>query len=286
MQVMEYDRVILIGSGKIAVDCLNILLEHTTRVLCMEYARNPLSILETVCKGKGITYKHYTSRAGLTGYFLGTCEKTLVVSANNNYIFPKKVLENSKLKIINFHNALLPRHRGRNAPTWAIYAMEERTGITWHEVNAGIDTGNIIIQKEVPIGHRTTALELVRECMVAGVDAFREIISPVLAGEYPSRPQTGPEEHELHYSWEVPNNGYLDITWPIQKISAFLRSLDYGKAAVFPKPRMVVLGREYTISGYRIQDGKEEKGFMMTGHNAILKDSGIVLFLSFEGGYE
>ena len=44
----------------------------------------------------------------------------------------------------------------------------------------------------------------------------------------------------------------LDISWPMEQISAFLRSLDYGKIRMFPKPRLILLNKCCLIKGYKI----------------------------------
>lgn len=250
---LNYSNIILIGTGKIASECLGIILRHYKNVTCLEYGRSPLSVLKGICMAKEITYMLSEDRRELTDFFTAVTEKTLVISANNNYIFPSRVLDNANLKIINFHNALLPRHRGRNAVTWAIFGGDPVTGVTWHEVNPGIDTGNIIIQEEVPINIEDTALELVKKCMNTGAETFRRIIGSILAGKYPARRQEICSLEPVHYSHEIPNDGYLDYNWPAEKISCFLRSLDYGKFRIFPSAKMDINGRIYEITGYRLE---------------------------------
>jgi hypothetical protein len=51
----------------------------------------------------------------------------------------------------------------------------------------------------------------------------------------------------------MPNGGILDMTWPTHRVSAFLRSLDYGKLPVFPPARVTVAGREHAILGYELR---------------------------------
>lgn len=92
-------------------------------------------------------------------------EETLVLSIMNPWLFTEDALRNPKLLVINLHHALLPAHRGRNAEAWAIYEGDEKAGVTWHKVDAGIDTGGIYLQKEVAIDDRATALKLCHSLM-------------------------------------------------------------------------------------------------------------------------
>lgn len=255
---MIYEKVIVIGSGKIASDCLDILSGYTDSVAAIEHEKHLLSAVKTTCSKKNIEYSFIESREVLENYLLDLPGRTLVVSANNNFIFAEPILQKPEIKIINFHNALLPSHRGRNAPTWAIYEMDELTGITWHEVSGGVDEGNIIIQRKIPIDSKTTALMLTRKCMEMGSEAFRECIKSVLDDSYASQAQDEKLAGEMHNSRSVPNDGILDLAWPIDKISAFLRSLDYGALEILPKPRINLLGNGYMIDKYALKDS--EKG--------------------------
>lgn len=67
------------------------------------------------------------------------------------HILPERVLSVPKRGAIQFHPSLLPRHRGRSALNWAIVQGETETGLTIFWVDAGIDTGPILLQERVPI---------------------------------------------------------------------------------------------------------------------------------------
>ncbi len=269
---MRFEQIILIGTGKIAYDCLSILTSYTDKITCIEYKGNPLSLLSSLCHEKKISYRNTASKLELEEYFLGIDSRTLIVSANNNFIFSKSVLQNTALEAINFHNALLPKHRGRNAQTWAIFELEDITGITWHEVRPEIDTGRIIIQKEVTVSTSMTALQLTKRCMEEGANAFRQVISQVLRGTYVPINQEQDSMSKIHYSNEIPNQCILDIRWKLDKISAFLRALDYGGARIFPSPKLVILGSDYLITGYKLQKLSKDAKKVVT----ILEDVAVL----------
>jgi phosphoribosylglycinamide formyltransferase-1 len=63
-------------------------------------------------------------------------------------------------RIINIHPSLLPRHRGSNAAAQALAAGDQTTGCTVHYVDEGVDTGEIIAQREVPVQPGDTAESL------------------------------------------------------------------------------------------------------------------------------
>ncbi len=68
-----------------------------------------------------------------------------------NQIFKRNILDITPLGIINCHAGKLPFYRGRNILNWALINDEKEFGITVHYVDKGIDTGDIILQRNFPI---------------------------------------------------------------------------------------------------------------------------------------
>jgi len=253
-----FDRLILIGTGRIARGCAEVLAHLGLPLTCIESEQSDFSLVRSFCAQRNLEYKLISERRDLSRFFMNISEPSLVVSAHNTYIFPLQVVKNPALKIINLHNALLPKHAGYHAPSWAIFDMEETSGITWHEVIAEIDRGGIITQSEMPIGERTTALDLTMRCADLGIESFKEILPGVLAADYRPRIQTSGAAYKVHHSKDVPNDGMLDLSWDIRKISAFLRSMDYGKLSVFPPPRLGILGNVFNLHKYTFLEGFDE----------------------------
>jgi methionyl-tRNA formyltransferase len=75
-------------------------------------------------------------------------------------IIPARLLEIPKLGWINLHASLLPKYRGAAPINWAIVNGETRTGLTTMRIDAGMDTGDTLLQEEVEIGRKETAGEL------------------------------------------------------------------------------------------------------------------------------
>ena len=97
----------------------------------------------------------------------------LLISLAGNEIFKKPLLKSVKFGIINLHSALLPKYRGLMPSFWVMRYNEEKTGVSVFFVDEGIDSGPIIIQKEVPLLNRTQ-VELIWELKYRGADALIE----------------------------------------------------------------------------------------------------------------
>jgi methionyl-tRNA formyltransferase len=105
-------------------------------------------------------------------------------------IVPEKLLTVPIQGTICYHPSLLPRHRGASAINWAIIQGDTRTGLTVFWVDKGIDTGPIVLQKEVEIGPGDTTGSLYFNTLFPmGVDAMIEALELIKKGTAPRIPQ-------------------------------------------------------------------------------------------------
>ncbi len=114
----------------------------------------------------------------------------LVILAFVTDILPEKLLAIPSLGTICYHPSILPRHRGASAINWAIIQDDTRTGLTIFWVDKGIDTGPILLQKEVGISPNDTTGSLYFSALSPmGVDAMTEAVKLIKEGKAPRIPQ-------------------------------------------------------------------------------------------------
>ncbi len=105
-------------------------------------------------------------------------------------IIPEKLLTIPSLGTICYHPSILPRHRGASAINWALIQGDTRTGLTIFWVDRGIDTGPILLQKEVDIkSDDTTGSLYFNRLFPMGVDAMVEAVELIKKGKAPRIPQ-------------------------------------------------------------------------------------------------
>ena len=121
----------------------------------------------------------------------------LLVSLAGNEIFKQPLFESSKYGVINLHSALLPKYRGLMPSFWVMRHNEEKTGVSVFFVDEGIDSGPIIVQKEVPLLNRTQA-ELIWELKYRGADAIIEACN-LVAENGENTPTMANDEKEMTY---------------------------------------------------------------------------------------
>lgn len=253
---MIFEKIYIVGSGSICVNIIKSLQNKNINPIAVLYKEHNLSPLSIFLNSKKIEHYSFDDKKEIKAYLEDIKEKSLIISANNIYLFPKNVVEKQNLKIVNFHNALLPKHRGMNAPTWTIFEQDKKAGITWHLVNEYIDDGDIVIQKDVDLDNTETAMVLIRKLMNLAFAAYKEIEDSLLNWNFKTTKMDQNAQYQIHYAVDVPNNGILDKTWNFDQMSAFLRSIDWGCVKQFEKPRIEIRDKLLEIIEYKIEEKK------------------------------
>src|ERR1700738_2663741 len=107
---------------------------------------------------------------------LQTFEPECFVIIAYGQIIPAGLLPLSKCGWINLHASLLPKYRGAAPINWAIANGETKTGITTMRIDAGMDTGEMLLQHEVEIAASETAPELTTRLAEAGAPLMAETL--------------------------------------------------------------------------------------------------------------
>lgn len=100
-------------------------------------------------------------------------------------ILPPEVFELPPLGSINLHGSLLPKFRGAAPINWAVIRGEKETGVTTFFIQKQVDTGNMILQRSLPIGDDETAGEVHDRMSSLGADALMETVEMVVSGTAP-----------------------------------------------------------------------------------------------------
>jgi methionyl-tRNA formyltransferase len=131
-------------------------------------------------------------------------------------IIPARLLPIPKHGWINLHASLLPKYRGAAPINWAIVNGETRTGATTMRIDAGMDTGDSLLQREIEIGARETAPELTTRLAEIGAPLMAETLRGLAANTIVPRPQNHAEA--THAPLLKKEDGRIDWNRPAQEI--------------------------------------------------------------------
>jgi methionyl-tRNA formyltransferase len=150
---------------------------------------------------KASPVKRTASRAGLAVFqplklrepssveFLSKFRPDFIVVVAYGHIIPQWMIDLPRHGCINLHASLLPKYRGAAPIPWAIIRGESVTGVTTMKIDAGLDTGDILLRKEVPIQVEDTTETLSERLSRVGAELMEETLSKLIWGEIQPQPQ-------------------------------------------------------------------------------------------------
>jgi methionyl-tRNA formyltransferase len=197
----------------------------------------------------------------------------LVVLAFVTDILPDSLLDIPSIGTICYHPSLLPRHRGSSGINWAVIQGDTRTGLTILWADKGIDTGAILLQKEIDIApDDTTGSLYFNKLFPMGIEAIVEAVELIKAGDAPKIMQD-----ESRATYEPPcKEKYAGIDWskPASEVYNLIRGCDPqpgaystfgGQKVKFYKAALLLDTTPETVPGRIISIGEGEVVMALNG---------------------
>lgn len=120
---------------------------------------------------------------------LAALKPDAIIVVGYGRIIPKWMLDLPPLGNLNLHASLLPKYRGAAPIQWAIARGESVTGVTTMRIDTGLDTGDILLQKELPIAPEATAETMAPRLAAIGADLMVETLLGLLSRAIHPQPQ-------------------------------------------------------------------------------------------------
>ncbi|MGV9878593.1 amino acid adenylation domain-containing protein [Streptomyces sp. NPDC003006] len=174
-------------------------------------------------------------------------------SVTNLRMLPAEVLALPERMPVNFHDALLPRHAGLHATSWAVLEGATEHGVTWHVMEREADTGDVLKQRAVPVRPDDTAYTLNLTCYEAAADSFGELVDELASGTHTRTPQdlTRRTYHGLHDG--PPREGLFSWRRPARELDALVRATTLGPHRnVFGLALLALGGRLFAVRGAEV----------------------------------
>ena len=180
-------------------------------------------------------------------------------------ILPKAVLEAFPRGCLNIHGSLLPKYRGAAPIQWAVIRGERETGVAIMQLDEGMDTGPVLLERRVPISDDDTSGTLFARLAPLGADALVEAIAGLEAGALTPRPQ----DHTAasHAPMLTKADGAIDFARPAAEVAARIRGVDPWPGAV-----ALLRGQPLKLFGARAAAGQGAPGEVLA-----VGDAGLVV---------
>lgn len=155
--------------------------------------------------------------------FISQYRPDAIVIVAYGQIVPQWMIDLPPYGCINLHASLLPKYRGAAPIAWAIIRGEKETGVTTMKIDAGMDTGEILLERREPIHDDDTTETLSQRLSVIGADLMVETLRKLERGEIVPRPQ------DSRFATLAPRlkkeDGLIDWTRPADEIARRVRGL-------------------------------------------------------------
>jgi len=229
-------RVVFMGTPDFALQALKALHENSDHEVTAVYSQPPRP------KGRGhklqkCPVQDYADAQNIPTYHPATLKSheaqeefaalnaDIAVVAAYGLILPKAILQAPKQGCVNIHASLLPRWRGAAPIQRAIWEGDRETGVTLMQMDEGLDTGNMLAKRAVPITETTTAAALHDELAAMGAEMIIELLDSIAAGEEPQG--IAQDDAFANYAAMLSKeDGHIDWTQSAEAIERQIRALN------------------------------------------------------------
>ena len=196
----------------------------------------------------------------------------LTVVAAYGKILPKDILDVPKFGNVNVHGSLLPKYRGSAPIQWSVINGDKVTGITTMYMAEGMDTGDMIMKFELPIGEDETAGELFDRMAELGAESIEKTLELFDKGEVIGQPQN--EEEATYAPMLKKEMGEIDFEKSAEEIHNLVRGLNpWPTAYTFLDGKSVKIHEAKAAEGFSGNPGEllDEKRFIVGCKNGAVE---------------
>lgn len=199
----------------------------------------------------------------------------LYVVAAFGQILSKEILDLPKFGCVNIHASLLPKYRGAAPIQWAVIDGEEKTGITIQQMNEGVDTGDILLQKEYYLAKDETGASLFDRLCELGAKAIVEVIDMIERGTVCPVKQN--EEEATHAKMLSKAMGEMDFEKEAAVLERLIRGLNsWPSAYTYYKGKSMKIWRAEVVSNANEAKAgtvvaKDKESFTVACHKDALR---------------
>lgn len=253
-------RIVFMGTPEFAVPCLQALIDAGYTIpLVVTQPDKPVGRKQVMTPPP---VKQLAAAHGIAAYQpaklrkndealerLAAAEADLFVVVAYGKILPQSVLDLPARGCINVHASLLPRLRGSAPIQWAIVKGETETGVTTMVMDAGMDTGDMLLKAAVPIADDETGVSLADKLSRLGARLLLETLPAYLDGSL----QPTPQDHAQATTIPLLNkeHGLIDWHQPAGAIDRQIRGLK-----PWPETYTYFRGRSLKVRQARVYDGE------------------------------
>ena len=248
-------KIVFMGTPDFAVDCLEALVNSEHEAVAVfsqpdkpQGRKQILTAPEVkVCAQKYNipVYQPVTLKNGESAELLRELSPELIVVVAYGKLIPQEILDIPKYGCVNVHGSLLPELRGAAPIQWAVINGLEETGVTTMQLDAGLDTGDILLIKKTKIEENETSGELFDRLKILGAEVLMETIAAMLKGEL--KPEKQDDSQSTYASMLNKSISPVDWSKSAKEVHNHIRGLE-----PWPVATTVINGKPVKLFGSRM----------------------------------
>lgn len=194
---------------------------------------------------------------------LASLSPDVIVVAAYGQILPKSILELPKYGCVNVHGSLLPAYRGAAPIQRALLEGNQTTGITTMQMDVGMDTGDILLQREIPITKEDTSGSLFEKLAALGGELLLETLDELEKGNITPKKQD--ESLATYAPMLKKEEGLLDFSRTAKELDCQIRAMD-----PWPGAYTFLSGKRIKILEAVLSDETGEAGLLLPQKEAVV----------------
>ncbi len=186
-------KVVFMGTPEFSVPCLERLVSDGHEVMAVYtqpdkpkgrgHHMMPPPVKECAMKYDIPVYQPLKLRQSGAKDELTRMNPDIIIVVAYGQILPKDILDIPRYGCVNIHASLLPKYRGAAPIQWCVLDGEEKSGVTSMQMDVGLDTGDMLLKDETPIGENETAGELHDKLSIMGAEVMSKTMALIEKGE-------------------------------------------------------------------------------------------------------
>jgi len=248
-------RIVFIGNVKFSLEALKCLVKLEAEIVGI------CTLKESEFNSDHIDLSSFAETHGISSFYakdinskdsinwIDSKKPDIIFCFGWSWLIKKNILELAPLGVVGFHPTALPENRGRHPIIWALVLGLKKTASTFFFMDEGVDTGDIISQKEVLISDQYDARDLYLKIIEVALKQIEIFLPNLASGNYQRKKQN------LLYSntWRkrISEDGLID--WRMSAIS--IHNLVRGLAKPYPGAHFILNGKEIKVFKTSIYEG-------------------------------
>ena len=260
-------RIVFMGTPDFSVPCLQSLIDDKNEIAAVftqpdkpkgrKMTLTPPPV--KVCAEKnGIpVYQPTTLKDGAALEIIKSLQPQMIVVTAYGQILPKEIIEYPEYGCINIHASLLPEYRGAAPIQQAILDGKTVTGVTAMYMDEGLDTGDMLMKTELPIGENETADELHDRLSAAGGELIVRVVHAAQSGTLTRTPQD--DSKSSYVKMLTKDMSEIDLTRSAEEVHNRVRALSSWPGAVIR-----LNGKKIKLHSTRVSDKQGQPGSVLS----------------------